>query len=491
MKRIRLFVILAVSLLSCNLPAAVPATSQAVPTKTPFFENRTPITNHVPPSLDVRPLVWFAPLPPLPVVTGRLFTGSDDFMQLFTADAPWQTAAGYVHVFKLYGEWVGYASDAQLKQAVQDAERRGFDLAMEFGPLDAEDCGEGIEGFSGVSYAVSTAKRIRSVGGTLDLLAMDEPYFYGHIYDGPKACHWSPEKIAQEIDQFIGAMKNVFPDIMVGDTEALAGAAGASQYNAWMDTFRQVNGYDLAFLHMDIDWSRTHWDDEVIAIQNHGRGMNVPIGVIYTGNGFDATDEDWLSAAGERVKKLELEKGSVPDHILFQSWNDKPDHVLPETTDFTFTNFILDYFTDKSSLGYRREGKGANLALSKTTRVSAFTSDQSGSLAVDGDLGTLWNSGGGPAQWIEIDLGGAYNILEVKMAVSQFPEGRTVHNLLGAGSDRNFAQLAVFDGSTRDGEVLSYSPDDPINEIQFIRVETSVSPSWVAWREIEVIDAGK
>ena len=88
------------------------------------------------------------------------------------------------------------------------------------------------------------------------------------------------------------------------------------------------------------------------------------------GNAFDKTDEDWISAAGERVKKLELEKNASPDHILFQSWNDKPDHVLPETTAFTFTNFVNVYFTDKSALGFKREGQGANLALGKSVRVS-------------------------------------------------------------------------------------------------------------------------
>ncbi|GMV33693.1 MAG: hypothetical protein AMXMBFR60_15220 [Chloroflexota bacterium] len=411
-------------------------------------------------------------------------------MQLFEPDAPWQNAAGRVHVFKLYGEWVGYASESQLKQVVQNAQGRGFALGMEFGPLDAEGCGEGIEGFSGVSYAVSAAKRIKSVGGTLHFLAMDEPYYYGHFYDGPNACHWSAEKIAQEIDQFSTAMKAVFPNILIGDTEALAGNANAESFKGWIETFRAVNGYDLAFLHMDVDWARPDWAGEVIAIEEHGDQFNVPVGIIYGGNGFDPTDEEWLSAAGERVKKLEIENGGVPDHILFQSWNDKPDHTLPETTDFTFTNFINDYFEDKSGLGYRREGEGANLALGKAVRVSNVTEGLVGAFAVDGDLGTLWNSGGGPIQWIEIDLGAEYSILRVELTPSQYPAGETVHRLLVAGSNRQFNEANVFEGYTSDGQALVFSPSSPIPSIQFVRVETTVSPSWVAWREIEVIDAG-
>jgi hypothetical protein len=478
------FVILVLIVSSCNLPesseiAASPPTS----TQPESF-------TVIPPTLDAFPLIWFAPLPPLPVVEGRPFTGSDDYMELFEPDAPWEKAAGRVHVLKLYGEWVGYATEFQLKKVIQNAQSRGFALAMEFGPLDADGCGEGIEGFSGVSYAVSAAKRIKSAGGTLQFLAMDEPYYFGHFYDGPNACHWSAEKIAQEVDQFSNAMKAVFPEILIGDTEALAGAAGADEFKAWIETFRNVNGYDLAFLHMDVDWSRPNWMDEVIAIEEHGNQLDVPVGIIYAGNSFDPTDEEWLSAAGERVKKLEVERNAGLDHILFQSWNDKPDHTLPETQEFTFTDFINDYFENKSGLGYRREGEGANLALGKVTRVSNAVDNLTGAFAVDGDLGTLWNSGGGPTQWIEIDLGTEYGILRIELTPSQFPEGETVHRLLAAGSNRQFSEVNVFEGFTSDGQELVFQPASPILSVQFVRVETTVSPSWVAWREIELIAAG-
>lgn len=489
MKRIMAYLVLVLFISACNMPRVNEPADQ-VTSLPPTITQPKPIVV-IPPTLDEVPMIWFAPLPPLPVVQGRPFTGSDDFIELFKPDAPWNKAAGRVHVFKFYGEWVGYATDAQLKLAVQNAQERGFALAMEFGPLDAEGCGEGIEGFSGVSYAASAAKRIKSAGGTLHFLAMDEPYYYGHFYDGPNACHWNAEKIAGEIDQFSKAMQAVFPDILIGDTEAMAGPAGAAQFNEWMDVFQQVNGYPLAFLHMDIDWSRPNWADEMISIQNHGKTAGVPVGIIYMGNGFDPSDEEWLSAAGERVKKLEMEKGGAPDHVLFQSWNDKPDHVLPETMDFTFTDFINDYFDDKTGLGYRREGEGANLALGKETRVSSVVDNLGGAFAVDGDLGTLWNSGGGPTQWIEIDLGAEYNILRVELTPSQFPAGETVHRLLTAGVNRQFSEVNVFTGFTTDGEALVFSPASPIASVQFVRIETTVTPSWVAWREIEVIDAGK
>ncbi|WKZ49004.1 MAG: discoidin domain-containing protein [Anaerolineales bacterium] len=494
MMRVALVSILLIVLISaCNLPVAeLPVSSEtsSAPTK-PFATTESQATD-VPvakePDLGHHPLYWFGPLPPLPVVEGRLFTGSDDFIKLFEPYAPWQKTSGNIQVFKLYGEWVfNHQGDAQLEKVVADLNRRGLAIAVETGPLDPVGCGEGIEGFATVNSGLQMARAIKTAGGTLHFIALDEPYYFGHFYDGPNACHWSAEKIAGEVDEFIKAVRTVFPNIIVGDTEPLAGPAGAKAYSDWLDTFYKVNGYHLAFLHMDIDWSRPKWNEEVKVIQEHGSQIGVPVGIIYNGNAADKTDEDFLSATGERVKKLELVTGVQPDHVIFQSWSDKPDRALPETEPYTFTGFINQYFTDKTGLGYKREGEGANLALGRPVRFSSQTGDLTGSLAVDGDFGTLWNSGGGPTQWIEIDLGAEFAISEIRLSVSQYPEGRTVHQVKGRSADGQFVLLQTFDGMTHDGDELLFKPDAPLTGIRFIRIETIVSPSWVAWREIEVM----
>jgi len=39
-------------------------------------------------------------------------------------------------------------------------------------------------------------------------------------------------------------------------------------------------------------------------------------------------------------------------------------------------------------------------------------------------------------------------------------------------------------------QVLEAAPDSPWQGIRYLRVETLSSPSWVSWREIEVISDG-
>ena len=443
------------------------------------------------PDLSQSPLFWFGPLPPMPTDEGRPFTGSDDFMALFENDADWQTAARHLQVFKLYGEWVAYhASDAQLKQAVEGIRDRGLALAVEAGPLNASDaCGQGVEGFAGTGEGRLIARRIKAAGGNLDLIALDEPYFFAHFYDGPNACRWPADQVAERVDAYVKVMQAEFPGVLIGDTEPLTGSASGPEYQRWLDIYRQVNGYDLAFLHLDIDWSRPGWSAEVAQAEAYGREIGVPVGLIYTGNGFDPSDEAWLSIAGERVKQHELETGANPQQVLFQSWNDKPDHALPESETYTFTGFIRAYFDDRAELGFRSEGRGANLAFHASTRVSRVWSGYGGEFAVDGDPGTTWNSGDGPPQWIEIDLGTERSIDGIRLTVSQYPGGSTRHQVYVRGERGEATLVHEFSQDTADGDILEYNPELPLDGVRYLRIVTVSSPSWVGWREIEVLSS--
>jgi hypothetical protein len=103
-------------------------------------------------------------------------------------------------------------------------------------------------------------------------------------------------------------------------------------------------------------------------------------------------------------------------------------------------------------------------------------------------LGTLWNSGGEPLQWIIIDLGTPQSVQAVRLTVSQYPEGETVHRVLIRGASGDFQLLHTFSGDTRDGDALEYRPPQPAAGIQFVRVETPIRR--VSWREIEHYPGG-
>jgi hypothetical protein len=127
-----------------------------------------------------------------------------------------------------------------------------------------------------------------------------------------------------------------------------------------------------------------------------------------------------------------------------------------------------------------------NLALGRPTSVSSSTPDSPGAGAVDGSRSTIWNSGAGAPGWIEIQLAAGSTVKEIRLAVGQTPNGHTVHRLL-VRTGSGLQEVQRFAGDTSDDQTLLWRPSSPLAGVTAVRVETDESPSFVAWKEIEVI----
>ena len=138
-------------------------------------------------------------------------------------------------------------------------------------------------------------------------------------------------------------------------------------------------------------------------------------------------------------------------------------------------------------------GDLVNVAVGMPATASATRAGSPPSLAFDGigDADAIWSAGGGPPQWIEVDLGSPIAIAGVRLVVAQFPNGPTRHRVLGRDAPAAPGTLLhEFTGSTTDQDVLVAAFDPPIAPVRFVRVETVESPSDVAWREIEILGPG-
>jgi F5/8 type C domain len=105
--------------------------------------------------------------------------------------------------------------------------------------------------------------------------------------------------------------------------------------------------------------------------------------------------------------------------------------------------------------------------------------------AVDGNPETAWNSGGWAPAWIELDLKHTVTLTNVHLLVGQSPAGPTTHQVYFGSSPAPTALIATLSGSTKDMQWLDIDvPGQPTG--RYLRVLTTASPSWVAWREIIV-----
>jgi hypothetical protein len=127
-----------------------------------------------------------------------------------------------------------------------------------------------------------------------------------------------------------------------------------------------------------------------------------------------------------------------------------------------------------------------------TTRLYAYPFWATGSVTpmeyvCDGSRSTAWNSGmgtGAGSVRIDMDLGSVQTLGEIQLVTDQSPSGATVHTIYGGPDMAHLVELYTFSGNTVDNQTLTVSGSFP--NVRYLRVQTFVSPSWVAWREISV-----
>jgi len=129
-----------------------------------------------------------------------------------------------------------------------------------------------------------------------------------------------------------------------------------------------------------------------------------------------------------------------------------------------------------------------NLALNKYATASSTYLNYVPNNVTDGNPNTYWLASGYSKQWISIDLGSTKTIGEVHLMIGQSPNGQTTHKVYGSntGIEGGWQELKVFQGNTVDAQRLQFSLSSSANNFRYIRVETTESPSWVAWKEIEI-----
>ncbi|MBE2222172.1 MAG: discoidin domain-containing protein [Anaerolineae bacterium] len=125
-----------------------------------------------------------------------------------------------------------------------------------------------------------------------------------------------------------------------------------------------------------------------------------------------------------------------------------------------------------------------NLARGKTVTASRSLPDSPPEYAVDGLVDRGWVAGSHAEQWIQIDLGQPAEVTSIRLVIDQWPAGLTVHQIWGGNQELQL--LHEFRSTTAIHEILEFSPETSLTDIQTIRVVTLDSPSWVSWFEIEI-----
>jgi uncharacterized protein (TIGR03437 family) len=160
--------------------------------------------------------------------------------------------------------------------------------------------------------------------------------------------------------------------VIAGDIEPIPGGANwLSQYTAGIDAWRAVAGAPFAFFHFDVNW-QDDWQLSVESMRQALQQRGIPFGIIYNGWSTDLSDAQWMSDAESHYVEWEAQGGTIPSHVIFQSWYPYPDHVLPETDPTALTYLIDSYFRQRTKL---------SLNISSSQAAGTLVDSQGGAIA--------------------------------------------------------------------------------------------------------------
>ena len=287
-----------------------------------------------------------------------------DAVDQWKPDAAWPMVAAHTRVAKLIAGNIENTQLTDLKAVIDEIRRRNMALALEIGPLvRTPACGPPTESYGRAGETEAILQRIRSVGGTLDYVAMDEPFYYGHV--DPGGCRLPSAEIARQVAASVASMRRIFPNLKVGDIEVVeADRARVAELVQWTDDYREASGDRLSFLHADVAWSD-------LAMRNLAplaaglRQRQVPFGIIYNGDADVDDDVGWMQSALDHVAEIETALGVHPDAAIFQTWTRSPNRVLPEGQPGTLMSVALRYLQPASSLSLSRSGDSVSGTLTR------------------------------------------------------------------------------------------------------------------------------
>lgn len=288
--------------------------------------------------------IWFAPeshYPPGP---------NSDFVEAFNHPESWANAARHINVLLISTQTFVAAPDDFIRKIIQFTKINKISLGVtaEF------QCGK-VPGTPQLAQLV--AKKIATSGGDIQYIVMDEPLFWVHFTPRSSGCQLSLDETVAKTAAIVNAFLSQNPTAIVGDIEpfpALAMWPGWKQsFDYWNSKLEAQIMRKMAFLHLDFDWRTpqlTIGNDEqedpssihalLVQLKQFADARDIPLGMIIDGKPTARSDKNWFSEA-QYNSDIVASSGVSFQHIIYASWHQYPEKILPDSNPNTFSGFIL------------------------------------------------------------------------------------------------------------------------------------------------------
>jgi hypothetical protein len=273
-----------------------------------------------------------------------------DGRAMLKPNAPWPVSSAHMAYFKMPSQAIEGSTDEEMHAVIEGLRRRHIGLAIEMGLLldGPNGCGHGFEGMGALHEPDNVIRRMKALGGTIDAVSMDEPVIFGRLKlkgerDNTPGCQYSVTTMVDQVAPKIEQLRAAFPNIRVGDIEAIgggvSGARGMEDILAFeTQLHRRTHGFAPAFVHADMQWNDVGVRPQADRLSRRMHALGIRVGVICDGGGPTIKDSNaWVNNAVQRCAALAADPNFAPDELIAQTWETLPTKMLPENAPGTMT----------------------------------------------------------------------------------------------------------------------------------------------------------
>ena len=294
--------------------------------------------------------IWIGGISPF-MQRHRKINNPSDWMAMFDANAPWPVSSAHMAYFKMPSQAIEGSTDQEMHTIIDGLRRRHIGLAIEMGLLldGPNSCGHGLEGMGALHEPDNVIKRMKALGGTIDAVAMDEPVIFGRLKlkgerDNTPGCQYPVATMVDQVAPKIEQLRAAFPNIRVGDIEAIGGGASGARGMEDILAFetqlhQRTHGFAPAFVHADMQWNDVGVVPQADRLSRRMHALGIRVGVICDGGGPTIKDSNaWVNNAVGRCTALAADPNFAPNDLIAQTWETLPTKMLPENAPGTMTN---------------------------------------------------------------------------------------------------------------------------------------------------------
>ncbi len=266
-----------------------------------------------------------------------------DFWQAVNSNSDISGIIPYLTDIQIGSDFLKYGSNSDIQSFMNWVGSNGLGLELQTGVLPVtgpNSCGWGVEGYDGMFQ--NHLQRIHDLGGTLSVLNLDEPLFFGSQWTGPNACHELISTLAKETASAINIAKSIFPNIKVIDTEPVP---YVGEYASWLSDIKSFAPGSINEFDADIIWG-ANWTNILGSDYAAADQYGIVTGAIIDSANPDASNCAWTNSAEANAQSLSV-NGLAPQKYLVQSWDSSPGEIGPPNQSCTLSSVALDLI-DKS-----------------------------------------------------------------------------------------------------------------------------------------------